>query len=168
MVDLGCVLHESLAGFRAQVGDLRHGDADIVIIPGVGPLTEDDDRTVQRFLAGGATVLLEYSAGTRLSVDPYFPYVEYNWPLRVKIREFAPVLLGAVPGDEIIGTFLGKPVALRRRVDRGTLVVLGSPLGPVFLTGDPDARRWLERFLKRWTAQPRSSKISQPLDWLTG
>jgi len=62
----------------------------------------------------------------------------------VKIREFAPVRLAPAPGDEIIATFAGQPVGLRRRVGHGTLITLGSPLGPVFLTGDPDARLWLD------------------------
>jgi hypothetical protein len=32
---------------------------------------------------------------------------------------------------------------LRRRTGDGVLITLGSPLGPIFLAGDPDARRWL-------------------------
>src|SRR5271170_4856464 len=38
VLDLGCVLDESLAGFRGQVEDLPYGDGDgdVVIVPGVG------------------------------------------------------------------------------------------------------------------------------------
>jgi hypothetical protein len=155
VVDLGCVLPESLEGFKRQVGDLRYGDADALIIPGVGALAEPGVRMIQRFLERGATVLLECSLGIpELGIEvggpvrqaAYFPYVEYRWPVQVKIREFTPVWFEPAPGDEVIGGFAGKPVALSRRMGPGTLVAIGSPLGPVFLAGDPDARRWLNRF----------------------
>ena len=147
----GCVLPESLAGFRTQVGDLRHGDAEILIVPGAGSLAKNDINIIQRFLGRGATVLLELCSGPIASQVAYFPYVEYFWPVRVKIREFVPIWLEPAPEDEIIATFAGRPVGLRRRVGDGTLVTLGSPLGPVFRTGDPDARLWLEAFLARAT-----------------
>jgi hypothetical protein len=150
VVDLGCVLRESLAGFRGQVGDLRYGDGDteILIAPGVNSLDGDAREFIRRRLRRGATVVLEYAGGARISTGAYFPYVEYFWPVRVKIREFAPVLLQPAPGDEIVATFQGQPAGLRRGVWDGTLVTLGSPLGPVFLTGDPDARRWLDALVQ--------------------
>jgi hypothetical protein len=145
VLDFGCLLPESLKGFRAQVGNARHDDSDIVIVPGAGSLTP---ATVQPFLDRGATVLLElFTCGAPVKPEPYFPYVEYSWPIKVKIREFGAVALEPAPGDQVIGTFVRHPVALRRRAGRGTLVVLGSLLGPVFLSGDQDARRWLDAFL---------------------
>jgi hypothetical protein len=141
VVDLGCVLPESLAGFKTQVGDLRH---DVLIVPAVRAVTNADKEMIQGWLERGATVLLEYVAGASVEPSVYFPYVEYSWPVRVKIREFAPVRLTPAPGDEIIATFVGQPVGLRRKVSDGTLITLGSPIGPVFLTGDLDARRWLD------------------------
>jgi hypothetical protein len=146
-----CVLPESLAGFREQVGDLRYGDAEALIVPGAGSLAENDVDIIQRFLGRGATVLVELCSGPRVSQAAYFPYVEYFWPVRIKIREFMPTWLVPAPEDEIIATFAGRPVGLRRRIGNGTLVTLGSPLGPVFLAGDPDARLWLEAFLARAT-----------------
>jgi len=141
VLDLGCVLPESLAGFRTQAGDLRH---DALIVPAVRALTEAGREMIQGRLERGATVLLESLAGEKIQQDAYFPYVEYFWPVRVKIREFAPVQLTPGPRDEIIATFAGQPVGLRRRVGDGLLITLGSPLGPVFLTRDPDARLWLD------------------------
>ena len=66
VVDLGCVLPESLAGFKTQVGDLRLRD--VLIVPAVRALTEagkesDPSDGCER----GATVLLEYVAGARVS-----------------------------------------------------------------------------------------------------
>jgi len=141
IVDLGCVLPESLAGFKTQVGDLRH---EILIVPAVRAVVEAGKEIIELWIERGATVLLEYVAGASVEPSMYFPYVEYFWPVRVKIREFSPVKLMPAAGDEIIATFAGQPVGLRRKIADGTLITLGSPLGPVFLTGDPDARRWLD------------------------
>jgi hypothetical protein len=150
VVDLGCVLPESLAGFKEQVGDLRYtdGDSDVLIVPAVSALTKAGNELIEGRLEQGATVLLEWIGGARVEQSAYFPYVEYFWPVRVKVREFAPVQLKPGSGDEIIATFSGAPVGLRRRVGNATLITLGSPLGPIFLAGDPDARRWLNEFLK--------------------
>ena len=46
------------------------------------------------------------------------------------------------PG-EIIAWAGDLAVAFRRRVEKGTLIYLGSPVGPALWTRDPDARRWL-------------------------
>lgn len=140
ILDLGCVLPESLAGFRTQVGDLRH---DVLIVPAVRALTGADSVMLSQWLKRGAVVLLEWVAGARVEQGAYFPYVDYHWPVQAKIREFTPFQLTPAPQDQIIATFLGHPVGLRRRVDDGTLVTLGSPLGPLFLSGDVDAARWL-------------------------
>ena len=146
VMDFGCVLPESLAGFKGQVGDLPHGDGDpdVLIVPRVETLSADGLLTIRRCLGRGATVLLECGLGIPVHQAVYFPYIDCMWPVKVKIREFAPVWLEPARGDDIIATFAGRPVALRRMVGRGMLVKLGSALGPIFLTGDPDARRWLD------------------------
>jgi hypothetical protein len=141
VVDLGCVLPESLAGFKTRAGELRN---DVLIVPAVRALSEQGQSIIESRLERGATVLLEYVGGARVHQSAYFPYVEYCWPLRIKIREFSPVKLRPAAGEEIIATFAGAPVGLRRQLGRGMLITLGSPLGPVFLSGDPDARRWLD------------------------
>ena len=138
----GCVLPESLAGFRSQRIGAESSNPHLVIIPAVESVRL---AVIQPFLDRGATVLLELClADDRIRPEPYFPYVEYSWPIKAKIREFAAASLGPAPGDRVIATYAGRPVALRRRVGRGTLVLLGSPLGPIFLSGDGDARRWLD------------------------
>jgi hypothetical protein len=145
VLDLGCLLPESLAGFRSQVAVSDSTNPDLVIVPAAGAFMP---ALLRPFLNRGATVLLElFKSEGRITTQPYFPYVEYSWPIQAKIREFAAVSLDPVPGDHVIGTLAQQPVALRRRVGRGTLVTLASPLGPIFLSGDPDARRWLAAFL---------------------
>ena len=61
VVDLGCVLPESFAGFKRQVGDLPYGDGggDVVIVPAVRTLTEVGQDMIDGWLKHGATVLLE-------------------------------------------------------------------------------------------------------------
>ena len=71
-------------------------------------------------------------------------YIEFTWPRRVKIRDFGPVVVPAdqQPGD-VIAWAGDLAVAFRRRVGKGTLIYLGSPVGPALWAGDADARRWL-------------------------
>jgi hypothetical protein len=75
------------------------------------------------------------------------PYVEYTWPSAAAVRDFSRVVPLARLGDdgrgEVIARVDGVPVALRRRVGRGTLLFLGSPLGPALWAGDAEATRWL-------------------------
>lgn len=74
------------------------------------------------------------------------PYVDYVWPVETRVRDFSRVApLSAGQPGEIIGWAEGMPVALKRNAGKGTLVFLGSPLGPSLLAGDLEARRWLAR-----------------------
>ncbi len=85
------------------------------------------------------------------------PYVEYTWPLRAQVRDFSRVVPlcgeGAVgrSSSQILGQIIGwigaRPVAVKRGVGKGTLVFLGSPLGPTLLAGDREARGWLNELL---------------------
>lgn len=71
------------------------------------------------------------------------PYVDYRWPIDAKIRDFSRVIPVSAPTEEVFGWVKEWPVALKRKVGKGTLIFLGSPLGPVLLAGDREARRWL-------------------------
>ncbi len=71
------------------------------------------------------------------------PYVDYEWPLTVKVRDFSRVIPVDARGGEVIGRAGGVPVALKRQVGRGSVIFLGSPLGPALWAGDAEARRWL-------------------------
>jgi hypothetical protein len=72
------------------------------------------------------------------------PYVTYVWPRATQIRDFSRVVpVEAQSEDDVIASVNGLPVALRRRVGPGTLIYLGSPLGPALWAGDMQARRWL-------------------------
>lgn len=74
------------------------------------------------------------------------PYVDFHWPVVTKIRDFSRVIPMGHGDGKTIAWFGDLPVAARRRMGKGTLVYLGSPLGPHFLSGDREAGRWLRAF----------------------
>lgn len=76
------------------------------------------------------------------------PYVDFTWPFPVKIRDFSRVVPLRGGAGEVIARVDGLPVALKRQRGRGTLIVLGSPLGPGLWAGDVEARRWVEAAAK--------------------
>ena len=76
------------------------------------------------------------------------PYVDYTWPCRARVRDFSRVVPVEGPG-EIIARVHGMRVSLKRRSGRGTLIFLGSPLGPALLAGDGDAKRWVRHLVAR-------------------
>lgn len=150
---------------------------DRLIVPGATDIPVPVARAIATRLESGARVILESAVGfapesvfhaqravlcdhLRLRIlEPVHlwrgrgasrvPYVDYTWPHLAKLRDFSRVVpLGRQEG-EIIAWADGLPVALRRRCGRGTLVFLGSPLGPALFGGDREARRWLQDVLQR-------------------
>jgi hypothetical protein len=71
------------------------------------------------------------------------PYVNYTWPRETRVRDFSRVIPVSAKGGDVIGRVGPLPVALKRRWANGTLIFLGSPLGPGLRAGDPEARSWL-------------------------
>ena len=125
-------------------------------------------RAITACLAAGGLVMLESGAGfanergrsrhravlhealgvhveSPVDLWPHrsIPYVDFTWPVAAKVRDFSRVVPLASGPREIIARVDGLPVALRRRNGRGSLIVLGSALGPALWAGDLEARRWL-------------------------
>jgi hypothetical protein len=71
------------------------------------------------------------------------PYVNYLWPRETKVRDFSRVIPVSTGTGDVIAEVGGLPVALKRRMGKGTLIFLGSPIGPALRAGDPEARSWL-------------------------
>jgi hypothetical protein len=94
-------------------------------------------------------------SSTSAGVTRRAPYVDFVWPVPVKVRDFSRVVPLARHtssaemrrASEVIGWVDGRPMAAKRRVGRGTLVYLGSPLGPALHSGDREARAWLAALL---------------------
>ena len=174
-----CSLPESTLGYRAALADLR---APLLVVPAVMELPRDFVTRVLGQLQAGGTVVVESGAGFsghakfrqhRHALHGAFgidvtapldlwaaarraPYVDYTWPTPATVRDFSRVVPVAAHEGTIIGWADGMPVALRREIGAGTLIFLGSPLGPALWAGDREARRWLRNVLATVSAPPRA------------
>lgn len=143
-----------------------------VVVPAAASMNAALARQFLSFLENGGSVLLEsglafvdltvWDAQRRLlrsqfgvSMQPPMPlwsgvrtprcvpYVDYLWPLVTKVRDFSRVVPVSSQRGEVIAQVQGMTVGVRRKVGKGTMTVLGSPLGPALRAGDQEARRWL-------------------------
>ncbi|HKW47423.1 MAG TPA: hypothetical protein VJN70_08255 [Gemmatimonadaceae bacterium] len=168
-----CELRESLLGYIRHLGERRvrritHsslGRTECLIIPGAAHISASTAQSILACIEGGGTVLLESGAlfgdcgEHRLQLREYFdirvkapvelwpargiPYIEYRWPISARVRDFSRVMPLAPQRGTVIAKVNDMPVALARRVGSGTLVFLGSPMGPALWASDPEAQRWL-------------------------
>lgn len=72
------------------------------------------------------------------------PYVHYIWPHTSIVRDFSRLIPVRSQAAAVIARVGEVPVALKKRVGQGTLIFLGSPMGPLLRAGDLQARWWLE------------------------
>lgn len=157
---------------RGSVGDPRPLErCALLIVPECVTLRPPTFELLGLALNGGTTVVIETGAGfashrtlrqhrrwlrERLGIhiaapvdlweqaNERVPYIEFTWPRRVTIRDFSRVVPPADrPGDDVIAWAGDLAVATRRRVGKGTLIYLGSPVGPALWAGDVEAKRWL-------------------------
>jgi hypothetical protein len=172
VLDLGehCGLRESVVGYRFALASLSGVQrSPCLIVPAAVEIPPLAIRAIVTRLKAGGRVILESAAGFGLEREAsaqravlrdqlqihvnspvrlwprHVPYVDYTWPYAAKLRDFSRVVPLERQGKtaEIIAWADGKPVALKRRSGRGTLIFLGSPLGPALWAGDTAARRWL-------------------------
>ena len=165
ILDLGddCTLSESLAGYRMTLANAAPR-VPVLVVPAALELPRE---AIGRHLGAGGMVVLESGAAFgsehaltrwRNSLRRYLgiriaapvplssgrvPYVDFTWPQRALVRDFSVVVPVVGQQGEIIATAQGLPVALRRHTSQGTLVFLGSPIGPALWAGDVEARRWI-------------------------
>jgi hypothetical protein len=79
--------------------------------------------------------------------SPLAPYVDFHWPLKVKVRDFSRAVPVSADAEHIVGWCGHWPIASKQTAGNGTLVFLGSPLGPALWAGDAEAHRWLRKVL---------------------
>ena len=167
VLDLGeqCRIRESIAGYRSVLAHASLRRA-LLVVPAALAIPT---RPIERSLRRGATVILESGAGfaeadsqeflahrvtlrdrLRIHIEPPIvlwpratPYVDYTWPTPATVRDFSRVVPLRRQEGRVIATVDDVPVALMRRVGRGTLIFLGSPLGPALWADDAEARRLL-------------------------
>jgi hypothetical protein len=75
------------------------------------------------------------------------PYVDFHWPFKTKIRDFSRVVPVSALPHEVVARCEHWLVGSKHSRGKGTLVFLGSPLGPALLAGDADAHRWLRALI---------------------
>jgi hypothetical protein len=156
-----CILPESRIGILAcplcQPQKIYRRECLFYVVPGAGPVTPEFGRKLVEYTRHGAGVIFESAAGfggfesQREMLANHFglqierpvdlpgnriPYVDYHWPVSVKVRDFNRVVPVRARGREVIATIDGIPVAARC----GKLIFLGSPIGPAMLAGDREAR----------------------------
>jgi len=115
----------------------------VIIESGAGFVSHVDFRKHRRSLREGLG--LHLAAPVNLWSPPRaVPYVDYIWPSWTRVRDFTRLIPPAAeqPG-QIIAWAGNLPVALLRRAGSGTLIYIGSPLGPALLMGDAQAKSWL-------------------------
>ena len=146
-----------------------------VIVPAAAQIGEGLAYELLNFLENGGSLLLECGLGFvdgsifkaqrsflrnyfDLSIESpfhlltrqdrhYVPYVHYVWPIEVSVRDFSRVVPLSDTKANWIGWAQELPVAVRRKIGKGMLTFLGSPLGPALLAGDPQASQWLCKLL---------------------
>lgn len=70
------------------------------------------------------------------------PYVELTWPVVARIRDYSS-WIGVSGGAEApLAVVEGLPCAVRKRLGAGTLLFLGSPVGPHLWAEDREALHW--------------------------
>jgi hypothetical protein len=72
-----------------------------------------------------------------------FRYIRYHWPIEVLVREFSESAIIDPSRGDPIATVSGQVVAIRKQVGRGSVVYLGSALGPMLLAEDRQAAAWV-------------------------
>jgi hypothetical protein len=82
---------------------------------------------------------LQNARGMRAIGHEQIPYVAYRWPLKAQVRDFSRVIPVCAPTGRAIAHWDDAPVAWSKNVAAGTLVFLGSPLGPALRAGDAEA-----------------------------
>ncbi|TAM82699.1 MAG: hypothetical protein EPN47_08570 [Acidobacteria bacterium] len=125
-------------------GQLLNG-AQVLYETGAAFLEPEEFRNHKRVIRSLFGVCLHDPVRLWDSADSFkqSPYVDYHWPVVAKVRDFSRVVPVSGENGEAIAWFQDLPVGVKRRVGKGTLVFLGSPLGPHLLSADREAARWL-------------------------
>jgi hypothetical protein len=160
--------------FLYVVGLDSRRDWRVAIVPGLGEIDSVTAQALSDLVYEGALIILESAGGFmspaefrdhQEMLNRYFglevgepvelwkadasghariPYVHYDWPRPAMVRDFSRVV-PVLPGSgEVIGTVGDLSVAVKKSVGQGTLIFLGSPLGPLLQAGDAEARSWLQ------------------------
>lgn len=128
-----CLSQESAAGFQSVLAG-SHA-ANLIVLCGAIAFPPRLHAEAEK----GAWVVWEMSPSLGITVSPGDLYVRYKWPHVRLTRSFLRVIPLRCTETEAIAHYRGTPVALKRRIGRGGIVVLGSMLGPNLRAEEPEA-----------------------------
>jgi hypothetical protein len=128
-----------------KLSALMESGSCILLESGLGFAEQDVFEAQRRILRTYLGLSVERPVHLWVDTENHYdsPYVDYIWPFRMKVRDFSPVVPVSPREGNVIGWAHGLPVALKRRLGKGKIIFLGSPLGPALLAGDIEARRWV-------------------------
>jgi hypothetical protein len=152
-----CLSQESALGFSSILPRAKP----FVILAGASAVTRQYALDLRREAARGTWVIWEsspvhssreqrdtlrqvfgLSVAERISLSPaHEMYVKYLWPRLTLTRTFLAVVPVICKASEAIAHHSGIPVAAKRRIGAGGIVVLGSMLGPNLRAGEREAMR---------------------------
>lgn len=75
------------------------------------------------------------------------PYLAYRWPREAHVRDFSRVIPVSAAAGHAIAHWGELPAAWSKSVGAGTLVFLGSPIGPALRAGDSEAHSLLHSMI---------------------
>jgi hypothetical protein len=128
--------------------DLLEAGTSVLLESGAGFSREEEFAIHRKMLSDAFGIGMQSPLDVwRRAADGVAPqvarYVEYDWPCRTLVRDFSRVIPVLAAGADRIASAGSLSVAMKKRVRKGTLVFLGSPLGPGLLAGDLEAREWV-------------------------
>ena len=75
------------------------------------------------------------------------PYVAYHWPREAHVRDFSRVIPVSAAKGRAVADWREIPVSWRKSIGAGTLIFVGSPIGPALHAGDSDATSLLRSLI---------------------
>jgi hypothetical protein len=151
--------------------------AELIVVPAAGLTELEQARRLRTQIEHGATALVE-AGGAFLGAEEFSvhqrllrsefglaalapvnlwdsgarsngpPYVDFTWPVKARIRDFSYLVPLEPAHSQTVAVQAGTTVAVKRRLGAGTLIFLGSPVGPHLLAGDREAKEWFEGLLR--------------------
>src|SRR5262249_15665342 len=85
--------------------------------------------------------------GMRALGHQQVPYVSYHWPRETPVRDFSRVIPVSARSGHAIAHWREIPVAWRKTIGAGTLVFVGSPIGPALHAKDSDSASLLRALI---------------------
>jgi hypothetical protein len=136
-----CLSQESAAGFRSALA--AHAPRNLIVLCGIAALQSALD--LRRYAWNGGWILCEPPPDcSAIPVSTDHLYIRYRWPRPTLTRAFSSVTPVRCQPHEAIAHYRDIPVALRRRIGSGGMIVLGSMLGPNLNAGEPQAQAILK------------------------